>query len=92
MKKTHERKLLIPQVTETNLDNSFVRASQMDTAMNYMFRPIQTIGHISMAKVNQKLFARLKMPDLPPHLRGEEAPKQKSRLTKFVEKFKIILP
>lgn len=84
MKRPHKRKILIPKVTETNLDNSFVRASQMDTAMNYMFRPIQTIGHISMAKVNQKLFARLKMPDLPPHLQKPEAPKQKSRLTKLI--------
>lgn len=85
MKKKRNRKILIHKVTETNLDNSFVRAKQMDTAMNYMFKPIQTIGHISMAKVNQKLFARLKMPDLPPHLQKPEAPQQKSRLTKLVE-------
>jgi hypothetical protein len=85
MIKTHKRKILIPKVTETNLDNTFVSASQVDSAMNYMFRPIQTIGHISMAKTNQKLFARLKMPALPAHLQKEERPKQKSRLTKIID-------
>jgi hypothetical protein len=79
------KRILIPKVTETNLDNTFVTASQVDTAANYLFRPIPAIGNKNMAKINQKLFARLKMPALPPHLQKPEAPKQKSRLTKLVE-------
>jgi hypothetical protein len=92
MKRKHKRKLLIPQVTETNLDNSFVSAEQVDRAMRYIARPIPTLGNKSMAKINQEIFRRVKMPELPPHLRGAEQPKEKNRWTKLVEKVKLVLP
>lgn len=85
MKRKHKRKLLIPQVTETNLDNSFVPAEQVDRAMRYISPPIPTLGHKSMAKINQEIFRRVKMPDLPPHLRKSSPPKYKGRLTKIIE-------
>lgn len=88
MTRPHKRKLLIPNISDTNLDNTFVRASQVDSAMNYMFQPIQTIGNLNMAKINQKLFAQIKMPKLPAHLRTAENIKPKSRLVRVLEMFK----
>ena len=89
MKKTHKRKILIPQVTETNLDNTFVRAKQIDAATEYLSYRGVNMGNrmvcLSNSVLAKHVLARIKMPALPPHLQKPEAPKQKSRLTKFVE-------
>ena len=89
MKRSHKRKLLIPSVSETNLDNTFVTRTQSDNAMRYLTwrgaslsEPLVCLSNSVLAK---HVLARIKMPDLPPHLRGEEKPKQKTRLTKFIE-------
>lgn len=89
MTKTHKRKLLIPQITETNLDNTFVRAEQVNAAANYLsFRgvnlgePMVCLSNVILAKY---VLARIKMPRLPAHLRTAENIKPKSRLTRFVE-------
>jgi len=89
MKKTHKRKILIPQVTETNLDNSFVRAKQINAATEYLSYRGVNMGNqmvcLSNSVLAKHVLARIKMPELPPHLQKPEAPKQKSRLTKLVE-------
>jgi len=89
MKKTHKRKLLFPLVTETNLDNTFVRAEQMDKALDYLCHygvnlsaPMICLSNSVLAK---HVLARIKMPNLPKHLRVDERPKQKSRLTKILD-------
>lgn len=85
MTRKHKRKLLIPQVTATNLDNSFVTAQQVDRAMNYLAPPIPTIGNKNIAKINAEIFRRVKMPNLPVHLRKQEQPTTKGRLTKVLD-------
>jgi len=93
MIKTHKRKILIPKVTETNLDNTFVTRTQADNAMHYLSwrganlsEPLVCLSNSVLAK---HVLARIKMPALPPHLQGEERPKQKSRLTKVLEMLKF---
>lgn len=89
MKRPHKRKLLIPSVTETNLDNTFVTRTQADNAMRYLTwrgaslsEPIVCLSNSVLAK---HVLARIKMPELPAHLKGEEKPKPKNRLTKLIE-------
>lgn len=89
MKRPHKRKLLIPSVTETNLDNTFVTRTQADNAMRYLTwrgaslsQPLVCLSNSVLAK---HVLARIKMPELPTHLKGEEKPKPKTRLTKLVE-------
>ena len=38
-----------------------------------------------MAKINQEIFRRVKMPTLPPHLRSKQKTENKGRLTKIIE-------
>lgn len=89
MKRPHKRKLLIPSVTETNLDNTFVTRTQADNAMRYLtWRGAslsQPLVCLSNSVLSKHVLARIKMPELPAHLQKEEAPKQKGRLTKFFE-------
>jgi hypothetical protein len=82
-----KRKLLIPKVSETNLDNTFVTRDQADKAMNYLIwrganlcDPMVCLSNTVLAK---HVLARIKMPNLPAHMRGEEAPIKKGRLSSF---------
>ena len=84
-----KRKILFPQVSETNLDNTFIRAEQINAATKYlcecgvnMSNPMVCLSNSVLAKY---VLARIKMPELPAHLRVNQAPKQKSRLTKVME-------
>lgn len=84
-----KRRILIPKVTETNLDNTFVRDKQINAATKYLCSRGANMGEpmvcLSNSVLAKHVLARIKMPALPPHLQKPEAPKQKSRLTKFVE-------
>jgi hypothetical protein len=88
-RKSHKRKILIPQVTETNLDNTFVRARQIDAATEYLCYREVNMGNpmvcLSNSVLAKYVLARIQMPELPKHLRPAEAPKQKKRLTKIIE-------
>ena len=90
MTKTHKRKLLIPSVSETNLDNTFVRADQVNAAMNYLSYHQVELGNpivcLSNTVLATHILARIKMPRLPAHLRTAENIKPKNRLVRLIEK------
>lgn len=89
MKRKHKRKLLIPQVTETNLDNSFVRAKQINAATEYLSHRGVNMGNqmvcLSNSVLAKHVLARIKMPELPVHMRSEKQPQKKNRLTKIID-------
>jgi hypothetical protein len=95
MKKTHKRKLLIPAVTETNLDNTFVTARQVDVALEYLQSknadlqsPVVCLSDDVLAT---HVLARIKMPTPPPHLgvvkKTTKAHKYAALLTSVYKKF-----
>lgn len=89
MTRPHKRKLLIPNISDTNLDNTFVRASQIDAATEYLcycgVNMSNQVVCLSNSVLAKNVLARIKMPRLPAHLRTAENIKPKSQLTRFVE-------